>query len=387
MTENPLKSMPDTDERDEHVPVRPEAGSGPVCGCSSATERGERECYRAAGPWIERWAETPGGSVPVVRTKLGPRDVLGKIKIRFGIGRMNSKVKPGLYAVGRPEPGSPVLVTANYTLSFDSLRRELTGVDAWILVLDTKGINVWCAAGKGTFGTEELVQRTEVTQLARIVSHRVLVLPQLGAPGVAAHDVTKRTHFKVAYGPVKAADIKGFLAAGMKATPEMRLVRFGLKDRFVLTALELTNPSKYLIILTVILWVIGLVGPRLLSWNRWYPYLGAILVGTFFVPILLPWIPGRAFAWKGWLLGIVWAGFVNFQQGLLPSAGGPWAPAAVNFLLLPAISAFLAMGFTGSSTYTSLSGVLKEMRYAVPAIVISGLGGLGLLAARILGVI
>ena len=347
----------------------------------------EREFYRAAGPWIERRAETPGGPVPVVRTKLGLRDVLGQIKVRFGIGRMNSKVEPGLYAVGHASPGSPVLVTANYTLSFDSVRRELAGIDAWILVLDTKGINVWCAAGKGTFGTEELVRRTEAVQLSRVVSHRRLVLPQLGAPGVAAHEVARRTHFKVVYGPVRASDLREFLAAGMKATPEMRLVRFDLKDRFVLTALELTNPSKYLIILTALLWILGLVGPRLLSWDRWYPYLGAILAGTFFVPILLPWIPGRAFAWKGWLLGAAWALFVNLKQGSLPSAGGSWAPAMVHFLLLPAISAFLAMGFTGSSTYTSLSGVLKEMRYAVPAIAISGLGGLGLLAARILGVI
>jgi hypothetical protein len=358
-----------------------------ACGCSGSPESGERKFYRAEGPWIERWAETPAGPVPVVRAKLGAQDIWGKIKVRFGIGRMNAKVRPGLYAVGHASSGSPVLVTANYTLSFDSLRRELAGVDAWILVLDTKGINVWCAAGKGTFGTDELVHRTEVTELARVVSHRVLVLPQLGAPGVAAHEVTKRTRFKIVYGPVKAADVKEFLAAGMKATPEMRLVGFDIKDRFVLTALELTNPSKYLIVLAALLWLIGLVGPRLLSWNRWYPYLGAILVGTFFVPILLPWIPGRAFAWKGWLLGLVWAGFVNFQQGLFSSAGGAWAPAAVNILLLPAISAFLAMGFTGSSTYTSLSGVLKEMRYAVPAIAISGLGGLGLLAARILGVI
>ena len=347
----------------------------------------EREFYRAAGPWIERRAETPGGPVPVVRTKLGLRDVLGQIKVRFGIGRMNSKVEPGLYAVGHASPGSPVLVTANYTLSFDSVRRELAGIDAWILVLDTKGINVWCAAGKGTFGTEELVQRTEAVQLSRVVSHRRLVLPQLGAPGVAAHEVARRTHFKVVYGPVRASDLREFLAAGMKATPEMRLVRFDLKDRFVLTALELTNPSKYLIILTALLWILGLVGPRLLSWDRWYPYLGAILAGTFFVPILLPWIPGRAFAWKGWLLGAAWALFVNLRQGSFPPAGGSWAPAMVHFLLLPAISAFLAMGFTGSSTFTSLSGVLKEMRYAVPAIAISGLGGLGLLAARILGVI
>ena len=78
---------------------------------------------------------------------------------------MHYTVEPGLYAVGKPDERSPVLVTANYKLSFDKLRNELTGRNVWILVLDTKGINVWCSAGKGTFGTMELVGRIESTGL------------------------------------------------------------------------------------------------------------------------------------------------------------------------------------------------------------------------------
>ncbi|MGB7294801.1 MAG: mercury methylation corrinoid protein HgcA [Candidatus Aminicenantales bacterium] len=338
-----------------------------------------RPYYKESARWIERRIDTASGAIPVVRTKLGLKDTLGKIKARLGIGRMHYRVKPGLYAAGHPDSGSPVLVSANYKLSFDALRGELAGLDAWILVLDTKGINVWCAAGKGTFGTDELVRRIGEMGLARIVSHRTLILPQLGAPGVAAHEVTRRTHFKVIYGPVRAADLRDFLAAGMSATSEMRRVKFGVKDRFVLTALELANPFKYLVIVTAALWLLSLLGLRLLSWKAWYPYLGAVLTGGFLVPVLLPWIPGRAFACKGWLLGFLWAAFVNVRQGLIPLTPESWPPAMVHFLLLPAISAFLAMGFTGSSTYTSLSGVLKEMRYAVPAILASASVGIILL--------
>ena len=155
----------------------------------------------------------------------------------------------------------------------------------------------------------------------------------------------------------------------------MRRVRFNIKDRFVLTAIELTNPFKYLVVATAVFWVFTLLGLPLLSWKAWYPYLGAILIGGFIVPVLLPWIPGRPFAWKGWLLGVAWAVFVNFKQGLLPLAAESWEQAVARLLILPAISAFLAMGFTGSSTYTSLSGVLKEMRYAVPAILGSACAG------------
>jgi hypothetical protein len=358
----------------------PSCECGPEC-CGWSSDKGAEPGYvKESGRWIERRVETAVGAVPVVRTKLSRQDTLGRIKVRFGFGRMSYRVRPGLYGVGNPDSASPVLVSANYRLSFDMLRRELSGLDVWILVLDTKGINVWCAAGKGTFGTDELVRRVEETDLADIVAQRTLILPQLGAPGVAAHEVSRRTRFKVVYGPVRAADIKRFLASGMKAIPEMRRVKFGVKDRFVLTALELANPFKYLVIGTAFLWILSLLGLPLLSWKAWYPYLGAVLAGGFIVPILLPWIPGRAFAWKGWLVGFLWATAVNIQQGLIPLTPKSWSPALVHFLLLPAISAFLAMGFTGSSTYTSLSGVLKEMRYAVPAIIISASAGIVLWA-------
>jgi hypothetical protein len=150
----------------------------------------------------------------------------------------------GLYAVGKPDHTSPVLVSANYKLTFDALRKELSGLDCWILILDTKGINVWCAAGKGTFGTDELVGRISKTGLSEIVSHRKLVLPQLGAPGVSAYEVTKQTGFSVVYGPVRAKDIKAFLDSGFKATEEMRTVKFTMWDRLVLTPVELVAAAK-----------------------------------------------------------------------------------------------------------------------------------------------
>ena len=94
---------------------------------------------------------------------------------------MNYRVEPGLYAVGQPDPQSPVLVSANYKLSFDRLRCRLAGLSVWILVIDTNGINVWCAAGKGTFGADEIVRCVESSRLSEVVAHRTLIVPQLGA--------------------------------------------------------------------------------------------------------------------------------------------------------------------------------------------------------------
>jgi len=99
--------------------------------------------------------------IQTVSTRLAIGDRLGAWKVRWGIGRMDYAVEPGLYAVGKPDENAPVLVSANYKLTFDTLRMNLSGLDCWLLILDTRGVNVWCAAGKGTFGTDELINKLE----------------------------------------------------------------------------------------------------------------------------------------------------------------------------------------------------------------------------------
>ncbi|MDO0825013.1 mercury methylation corrinoid protein HgcA [Desulfosporosinus nitroreducens] len=301
-------------------------------------------------------------------------DKLGTWKARWGINRMNFKVEPGLYSVGKPDSNSPVLVSANYKMSFDSLRKELMEVNAWILVLDTKGVNVWCAAGKGTFGTQELLNRMAIVQLEKVVSHRTVIVPQLGAPGISAHEVTKFSGFKVVYGPVRAKDLQEFLKSGMKATSEMRRVKFTAYDRLVLTPIELVGTSKVSLMIFGVLFLLNLLGLGPFGIVDFYSYIGAVIIGCVLTPVLLPWIPGSPFAWKGWLLGFIWAVTVNILNGWNGWTAVPQYSIlrALGYIfILPPVSAYLAMNFTGSSTFTSFSGVLKEMRKAVPAIIIS----------------
>jgi hypothetical protein len=281
---------------------------------------------------------------------------------------MSYTIQPGLYGNGSPDESSPVLVTANYKLTLDALRKELAGVNAWILVLDTKGINVWCAAGKGTFGTEELIAKIKSVKLAGLVSHKKLILPQLGAPGVAAHKVTKETGFNVIYGPVRAADIPAFLENGLKKSPAMRDVRFPFKERLALAPMELVQVLKKIHYFVIPLFLLNLIngGPFLL--NTIYElllFMGAIFLGAVLTPVLLPWIPVRSFALKGWIPGLLFAAAVGFFFA------SSTLEQLIYLLLLPPISAFLALNFTGASTYTSLSGVVKEMKTALPLIIIS----------------
>ncbi len=339
---------------------------------------------RAAPAWVTGKVSTPIGEILRVSTSLNTKDVLGSWKARWGINRHNYQISPGLYCVGEPTDQSPVLVSANYKMSFDRLRKELAGFDAWILVIDTKGINVWCAAGKGTFGTGEIVQRIEATGLAGLVSHRTLILPQLGAPGVAAHEVLKQSGFRVIYGPVRASDLKVFIEAGMKATKDLRAVKFDFMDRLVLTPIELVHVIWPLAVALGMIIVINLLGIRFLrSFHDLIPYLGAILIGCVLVPALLPWIPGRAFAWKGWLLGFIWALLVDVYNTWSVTTPISWRLALFYLLILPPIASYLAMNYTGSSTYTSLSGVKKEMKIWVPIIISSAGIGIVFMVSRL----
>ena len=80
------------------------------------------------------------------------------------------------------------------------------------------------------------------TDLAHVVRHRTIILPQLGAPGISWPEVIRRSGFKVEYGPVRASDLSRYLKTHT-ATPEMRRVRFPLADRLVLIPVELVHAA------------------------------------------------------------------------------------------------------------------------------------------------
>jgi hypothetical protein len=296
-----------------------------------------------------------------IQSQLTFADHLDHFLARVGVKRAQHRVPPGLYALGDPTAEAPVFVTANYTLSFDALRPNLRGIDGYILVLDTLGINVWCAAGEGTFGTEELVRRIEACHLDKVVSQRQLILPQLGGPGIAAHEVRKRTGFKVDYGPVRATDLPEYLKTH-HATPEMRLVRFTLTDRLTVAVVDVVRALFPTLAAAAALYFLGGVWASAAA-------VATVLSGLLLFPALLPWLPGGDFTSKGFFLGVLaalpFAGAMFLRQ---PEAA--WWLRAANamcyLLIMPPIVAFLALLFTGSTTFTSRSGVKHEIFKYIP---------------------
>ena len=357
--------------------------NGPVCDCTGTPEPALPRMKQSS---IIGSVITSLGIVPQVASTLNRRDHWGTVKARFGVGRMDYAVDPGLYALGNPDGNSPVFVSANYKMSFDALRSSLPGRNGWILVLDTDGINVWCAAGKGTFGTDELVARIEATGLKDVVCHRQLILPQLAAPGVAAHRVNQLSGFTVHYGPVRARDLPAYLDADKHVRPEMRRKSFTLLERVVLIPVELVEALKPTLVIVPVLFLLGGLGGRGGFWPgalhdglfAAMAFLSALIAGAVLNPIFLPYLPGRAFSTKGFFIGTFMAFFVLSLRGFDWHTGQDVLDAVSWLLIIPAVAAYLTMNFTGCSTFTSLSGVRKEMRWALPLEI--GLASFGILA-------
>jgi hypothetical protein len=344
-----------------------------------ATESENRSNQPADEPECCRAGASSSGPVRIT-SGLTAADRRGDALCRLSNAfRMRYRVEPGLYALGNPGDGSPALVTANYRMSVNCVRKALAGRDAWLLVLDTRGINVWCAAGRGTFGTGELTSRINAVKLAGVVSHRTVVLPQLGAPGVAAHEVTKATGFNVRYGPVGAKDIGAYLDAGA-ATPAMRAVSFTLRERAVLTPMEFFPAlKKYLWVAFGCFAYMGIKPDGMYymtAFNHSWPVIAAgllaVLTGAVITPVLLPFIPFRSFAAKGALAGAVMLAPLFFLREHY--FRGSTALAAGMTVFFIAVSSYVAFNFTGCTPFTNMSGVKKEMRFAAPAYIAACIG-------------
>jgi acetyl-CoA decarbonylase/synthase complex subunit gamma len=365
--------------------------------------------------YLNGFVETPAGTVPRVATRLDFKDYLGTLMVRWAINRDHYRVEPGIYATGNPTSASDVFVTGNYKLSFDHLRKNLDGLNAWMLVLDTRGINVWCAAGKGTFSAKELVKRIQLCSLEKIVNHQRLILPQLAATGVSAQAVKsltrehpaekttveggplvagtgnfspgiylkRNTGYSVIFGPVRASDIKSFIDAGYKATPGMRKVRFGLSDRAKLIPVDFVSGRSYLLAALTLVFFLSGIYSRGYSFSETMDHgltaminiLMGYAAGVIITPLLLPYLPARTFSMKGMYAGLAVAIILLFSGNL----GNHWSEQTAWFLIIPAISSFIAMNFTGSSTFTSLSGVKKEMKISIPFQIAGSALGLALL--------
>jgi ubiquinone/menaquinone biosynthesis C-methylase UbiE len=221
------------------------------------------------------------------------------------------KTRPGLYAVGEPDEGSQVLVTGSYDLTVRRLVKAIDSqLDAWVLVVDTAGINVWCGAGAGYFSAEKVISAIKTSGVSKVVNHKSIILPQLAANGVDGWKIRESTGWQVAWGPVRAEDIPVYLTAECNKTEEMRLVRFPLLDRLEMLTAVLSFYALMILLPVLIFW----------RENFWPVTIALLSIGLFYA-VFLPWIPGKDGLVKSLPLSlIVLAGFFVYSL-LTPPAG------------------------------------------------------------------
>jgi len=254
--------------------------------------------------------------------------------------------RTGLRVVGKPDRLSPVLVTGNYDLTVRRVLRAVRGLDAYLVVAPSHGINVWCASSGGHLTTHQVVTALKLAQLEKRVAHREVILPQLAATGVEGKEVRRRTGWIVRFGPTDAADIPAYLAAGKHKTDEMRRVRFSWRERFEM-AVAWATPISLL--------------AGLLAWRRWLGagvLVWALAFAVFALYDRLPFgerLRQATCALLG-IAGVVVVLALDGAAGLGPMLG--WSAAAVL------VTGLLTFDYAGSSP-TGASGMFKEKEFHV----------------------
>ncbi len=246
----------------------------------------------------------------------------------------------GLRKIGNPSEESPVLVTCNFYTTVQRLSRALRGQDVWLLVAESRGVNVWCAACGNEFNTRSVVSAIKTSGIEEAVSHRTVILPPLGAAGISAREVEKQTGWHTRWGPVRARDIPAYLNARRKRTEAMKRATYTLVERLD-TALGSLFPFYSLVALAFLGFAPHLLGYFLLT-----------LALTFLIFFgLCPWIPGK----HGWQKVL----FLDAILGLALAAVVFWPPATTRPVRTILIMAMLLFALHGgelgglSSTWAS----------------------------------
>ena len=201
--------------------------------------------------------------------------------------------EPGLRKCGNPGRDSPVFLTTNFDMTVRKVKQALKEQSCYLLVANTRGINVWCAAVGASFTAQHVISAIKTSGIAELVDHRRVILPQLAAPGVDAGAVKEATGWDVVFGPVYAKFLPRYIENNFSKSKEMSLVRSTLSGR-----LEMAVSWSWM--LSLICSVPGIIWFR----DFFLLLLCVIWVTTFLVFSLWHYLPGR--------LGIIKSLFVGF---------------------------------------------------------------------------
>ncbi len=264
--------------------------------------------------------------------------------------------RTGVVRIGNPGRNSPVLLTGNYILTVERVKRALRGLDCYLVVANSRGINVWCASAGGHLTTHSVVSALKTSGIEKLVDHRVVILPQLAATGVEARKVAEKAGWRVVWGPVYAEDIPRFVRNGFRKTPDMRETRFPAAQRLemaimwafpfsaIAALLSLPFSTGATLHLALLIWMLSLLAFLLFPlYSKWLSSRGA-LPGPLKVLAAL------------WALSLPLVAACEYLVGTpTPGSLARWSAAALAVLSIIVVD-------LGGSTPTHRSGLHQPLR-------------------------
>ncbi|MFW9811556.1 MAG: methyltransferase domain-containing protein [Candidatus Thorarchaeota archaeon] len=295
-------------------------------------------------------------------------------------------ISPGLYCSGNPSANSPVVVTANYELTYYTVMRALTkdNIDAWVLVCDTNGINVWCAARGIHFHTSDVVEMVQLTKLTDVVDHREIILPQLSAAGMNPEEIRKRTGFRARYGPVRIQDLKKWLDL-KKPRPkprEMATVTFNFRERMEQTVAHIpflfaVLLGRPIVILLGVIFLVNVVAMLFLQFISVHifslslsillllvQFLTALFGNAFMLGLMFPILPskGNSFWRRGIGLAVITLPIAVVIMFLL---GVHWTEYVVWLVAQFVMAVSLTMDWSGMTSVSDPKVIEREYPYMI----------------------
>ncbi len=156
--------------------------------------------------------------------------------------------EPDLIKVGNPNKESPVFLTCNFSITVKRVLKALNGLDCYLLIAPSKGINVWCGACGDDFNTDSIISIIKTSGINELVNHRKLILPQLSAPGIDPLIIKKELGWDLKFGPIYAKDIQNYVKNDFNKTEKMREIKFTISKR-----IEMANMYFFTIFLILVL--------------------------------------------------------------------------------------------------------------------------------------
>lgn len=348
------------------------------------------ECLKD-GPEITYVVGKKSGSEPIKEYQNRSKPFLGSFaRARIWYNHLTGgwrgiPIKPGLYQAGCPTAESPVLVTANYELTYYTVMRALArdDLDAWVLVCDTAGINVWCAARGIHFNSDDVVHMIRLTGLSELVTHRELILPQLSAAGMDPPEIRRRTGFRVRYGPVRIHDLSKWLVLG-KPRPkprDMATVTFNLRERMeqtvahipflfavllgkpiaaILGVIALINvlasmiPAVFMVIYPISLQILSLIGEFIL----------VLAANSLILGLLFPILPSKGNSF--WRRGLGLAAItMPFAAAMMIVMGVHWTEITSWMIVQFILAISLTMDWSGMTSVSDPKVIRREYPYLI----------------------